>query len=376
MTLPPDNHPSPHPSPEVIREFNDRGTLWLLEDPRNLQDLLRMVAPDLAARLDISTARRINRSFVPADLQKQESDLIFQVRFQSAAEAEARAVWIYVLLEHQSRPDTWLPLRLLEYMVELWSAQRREWTDQRVPAAAQRLYPIVPLVFYTGERGWSAPLQLTDLMESVPELERFIPRWETMRLNLHDTPAETLEEVATAVGWALRVLRAERAPLPVLEATLREALAGLETLTEEQRGQWVRITWYLVLLAFHRRERPEYDRLAAIVREQAEQSQFRIRAEVTEMGETMAQFVERRGETRGVARGEALGVRRSLEKVLARRFQLPPRRLAGILSNASLEQLNDWFDRALIARTLAEVGLPAPDRRTVRVAHPRRPGSH
>ena len=41
--------PQPHvPSPEVIREFNDRGTLWLLEDPANLRDLLRIVEPEVA----------------------------------------------------------------------------------------------------------------------------------------------------------------------------------------------------------------------------------------------------------------------------------------------------------------------------------------
>lgn len=34
---------SARPSPEVIREFPDRGTRWLLEDPRNVGDLLRML---------------------------------------------------------------------------------------------------------------------------------------------------------------------------------------------------------------------------------------------------------------------------------------------------------------------------------------------
>ena len=28
------------PSPYIIREFNDRGTLWLLEDPAFLQDFM------------------------------------------------------------------------------------------------------------------------------------------------------------------------------------------------------------------------------------------------------------------------------------------------------------------------------------------------
>ena len=106
--------PEPHvPSPEVIREFNDRGTLWLLEDPANLRDLLRIVEPEVAERLDFTRAERVNRSFIPADLQKRESDLIFRVPFLTPKEA-AREVWVYILLEHQSRPDPLMLLRVLE----------------------------------------------------------------------------------------------------------------------------------------------------------------------------------------------------------------------------------------------------------------------
>jgi hypothetical protein len=89
-----------------VREFNDRATLWLLEDPRNLGDLLRIHSPQLVEHLDFAHAERINRSFIPADLQKQESDLLFRVPFvqQSGQEETILTIWVYLLLEHQSRP--------------------------------------------------------------------------------------------------------------------------------------------------------------------------------------------------------------------------------------------------------------------------------
>src|SRR5262249_59742544 len=107
-------------------------------------------------------------------------------------------------------------------------------------------------------------LGLADLTHAPAELERFIPGWETLFLNLHRTSPETLTRVATAVGWALRVLQAEEAPREQLEQVLAEAMAGLEGLTEEQAGQWVRGAWFLVLLIFHRR--PEADKIALMAR--------------------------------------------------------------------------------------------------------------
>ncbi|MCC2672179.1 MAG: putative transposase, partial [Armatimonadetes bacterium] len=114
-----------HPAPEIIREFNDRDTLWLLEDPANLRDLLRMLAPAVIMRLDFEHAERVNRSFVQPDLRKKESDLIFRVPL--AGLEDGRGAWVYVLLEHQSTPDREMPLRLLLYLTQLWDLQRREW---------------------------------------------------------------------------------------------------------------------------------------------------------------------------------------------------------------------------------------------------------
>jgi predicted transposase YdaD len=125
------------PGPEVIREFADRGTLWLLEDPAALRDLLQILEPELTEQLDFSRAERVNRSFIPDDLRKQESDLIFSVPLREEA-AEHPEVWIYVLLEHQSRRDPLMPLRLYQYMGHLWEAQEREWKDRQIPAELRR----------------------------------------------------------------------------------------------------------------------------------------------------------------------------------------------------------------------------------------------
>jgi len=305
-----------------------------------------------------------NRSFIPVDLQKEESDLIFRGPFGSGG-AEGGEVWVYVLLEHQSEPDPAMPLRLYLYIGHLWDSQRREWERKSVPLKARRLDPVIPLVFYTGEKAWSTPLRLADLMDAPAELKRFVPDWETLFLNLHRTPPETLGRFATAVGRALQVLRAEKAPLEELERVLKEAMTGLEGLAESQVAQWLRVAWYLVLLVFHRRDTGEYTALQQIIMEQAQQSKFRIREEAVQMGMTMAEFCrqegEARGRTEGEARGEARGLRQALEEVLAIRFGPVPADVRAAIEAADAGSLRAWHRAALTADSLAEVAITPPD---------------
>jgi hypothetical protein len=355
------------PSNRIIREFNDRGTLWLLEDPANLRDLLRILEPALAERLDFARAQRVNRSFIPADLRKRESDLIFRMPFATSEKPSAE-VWVYVLLEHQSRPDPWMPLRLLFYMTHLWDLQRRE--SEAVPGervGPPRLHPVIPVVFYTGQEGWSTGLRLAELVAAPPELERLSPAWETLFPNLHRTPPESLTRFASAVGWALRTLQVEQAPLDAVEAALQEAFTGLEGLSEEHAGQWLRVTWYLVLLAFHRRPENEYTVLQERIVEYARQSKFHLREEMNLMARTMAEACVERGRAEGEARGrvvgEAEGLRRALRTFLTGRFDALPANVAAAIAVADADTLDRWSLRAATAQTLDEVGILALDPR-------------
>jgi hypothetical protein len=346
---------SHRPSQKVIREFHDRGTLWLLEDHVHVRGLLQILEPALAERLDFADAERINRSFVPADLQKQESDLIFRVPFLGDAAEPEREVWVYVLLEHQTVPDPEMGLRLYLYMGQLWDSQRRAWQDAKVPTDQRRLHPVIPLILYTGAAQWNMPIGLGNLMDLPIELEPFTPRWETLFLNLHAAPPGTLTRFATAVGWALRVLQAERAPRAEMERVLGEAMSGLEGLeglAKEQSGQWLRVAWFLVLFAFHRRGENE---LVELIRERAQQSKFRQKKELATMGQTIAQRIAEQAAEQAAQQA----TREALETVLVDRFGTLPEAIQQRLATTDAETMRRWLKVALRAASLEEVGILA-----------------
>ncbi len=117
---------------------------------------------------------------------------------------------IYLLAEHQSEPEEEMGLRLLSYLVQVWETERRAWQRRRTPRGPLRIHPVVPILLYTGTRRWDRVPSLADLMDLPEECVPFQPAHRTLFLNLHTTPASTLE--GSVVGWALRTLQNVEGP--------------------------------------------------------------------------------------------------------------------------------------------------------------------
>ena len=65
----------------IIREFNARGLIWILESTTNSRDLLSILSVEIADFLDFDKAVRHNRCFISEDLYKKEADMMYKVPF-------------------------------------------------------------------------------------------------------------------------------------------------------------------------------------------------------------------------------------------------------------------------------------------------------
>ncbi len=142
------DHSHDHPHDHLVRAVFGR--------PEHAAAELRFVLPSaLSERLDLSTLTLVSGSFVDEELRDRETDLLF-----TASRRDRRGdALVYLLLEHQSSFDPWMPLRLLEYQLRIWGRWRRDH-----PGA--RLLPlIVPVVLYHGDRAWPGSTRFADLVE-------------------------------------------------------------------------------------------------------------------------------------------------------------------------------------------------------------------
>ena len=170
------------------------------------------------------------------ELAASESDLLFEVRWRAdAGQADAEAserMLVYVLLEHQSKPDRWMRFRLLEYCCRIW-ADVLDADDQRA-----ELPPIVPVVFYQGERRW---LHAREFAEQFAEAARgwpWTPRFEHLlvdqsRAAVGEVQGEALGRVAQLALMAA----ARRRGVSRRRAALRLAAQYMGELARSGRSQ-------------------------------------------------------------------------------------------------------------------------------------------
>ena len=121
----------------------------------------------LSERLDWPSLALLETSFVDEALRESESDLLYTVQMK---ESEVRA-FLYLLFEHQSKPDPWMRFRLLKYMCRIWDESFKQHPEQ------SELPPILPVVFYQGERAWLPSTEFADLFPAAEREHSFLPRF-------------------------------------------------------------------------------------------------------------------------------------------------------------------------------------------------------
>jgi hypothetical protein len=304
----------------------------VFSSPEHARGALRPVMPAaMAEALNWSTLTPQPSSFVDPALKSLHTDLLYMAAWRGGAEAP-----VYLLFEHQSSSDRWMPLRLLRYMVRIWEHWLKDHQDATVLPA------VVPIVLYHGDERWSAARAfdaLLDVPEAVrPALAEYLVRFAYVLDDLSKVPDERLrarDPMTALVDLCLK--HAGRGALFV------EILSGSGDLVREAYrgphggGEVFRFVWrYIFVVA----DTQYHQALTALlVRE--------IGPEAQEMIMTIAEHF--------IQQGREQGERGMLLRQLRKRFGAQvnadtERRVAA----ASPEQIALWADRVLSAATLAE----------------------
>lgn len=203
-----------------IHQPADTAFKSLFQSKRAFVQLLRyfLKAPWVEL-IDEQQLDRIDKSFIKSDHARLEADVVYTCRMKD------QDVIIYVLLEMQSTVDFQMPWRLLQYMVEIWRTVMKNTDAGEKRTRDHRLPPIIPVVVYNGDGGWTASRSfrayqncnewfgesvvdfryyLVDVKRWTPagkaELEAFLP------LAFHFENAESLHELSERMDACMQAI--------------------------------------------------------------------------------------------------------------------------------------------------------------------------
>jgi predicted transposase YdaD len=329
--------------------------------PEHARGALQSVLPAaMVEALDWSTLALQPGSFVDPDLNPSHTDLLYAAAWRGGAEAP-----VYVLFEHQSSSDHWMPLRLLRYMVRIWE----HWLKDHEGATV--LPAIVPVVLYHGDERWSAPQGfdvLLDVPEAVrPALAEYLVRFAYVLDNVSEIPDDRLRTRDPTTAFVNLCFKHVRRGAQFAEVLSR---AG-DLMREVRRTPGGRAAFLFVwrYISIVNAETEHHQALTTILeREIGPEAKDIIMTVGEQLMEQGRQQGIQEGRQQGILEGRQQGIqegrqqgilegeRRLLLRLLRVRFgdQVdgdPARRV----SSASHQQIELWEDRILSGGTLAEI---------------------
>jgi hypothetical protein len=255
-------------------------------------------------------------------------------------------IYLYLLIEFQSKSDWWMPVRTQVYQGLLWQqviAEKRLKTGARLP-------PLLLLVLYNGIGRWKAPTETRELIALSPDSALW-PWQPQIRYYLLDMGAFPRGDLTRRTSVAALLFLLER----------RSSTEELEALVDEVVG-WLR-------------QHPDCADLRRLFTEVVRQACAEVGVTRPMLGDleeleemksnlaTIGKYWKRQwlaeGRAEGKAEGEAKGLVRgraeALVCLLAERFGTVRPSLRKQIRGADLVTLECWFKRAIVAPDLPSV---------------------
>jgi predicted transposase YdaD len=333
---------------------HDGGYKLLFGNQRMVEDLVRGFVPEpWVDRLDFSTLQLCDGSYVTEGHRRLEQDMVWRVEWKGeATEGEGRRgerswLYVYLLLEFQSRVERFMAVRMLNYLSLLYLdlVKHRELTQ------SGKLPPVLPLVLYNGERRWSAPRQVSELIETVPGgLTVYRPSLEYLLIYEGRLSDEELasEENLVAALFRLEESREPRRARDLVDALARRLQGAGKGPLRRAFARWL----HKVLLPkrFPGVEIPEMESL--------EDAQTMLRQRVIEWDRRVEELKEaglREGLQEGRRKGLQEGRRELLLRLMERKFGTVDPAARRRIEDAEDRQLLAWGENLLTADTLEDV---------------------
>ena len=324
---------------------HDASYKLLFSSPELVRDLVLGFIPDAWLHsLDYRTLEKMPGSYVTDDLRHRADDVVWRVK------VGPEWVYLYILIEFQSKVDPWMAVRMMSYVGLLY----QDLIKAKQVLPQRKLPPVLPIVLYNGDAPWTAATNIAELIPKVPGLvSQFLP---SMQYLLIAENQYTESGLATMQNLVAAMMRLQRPPQQTAVLEVIDLLHGwLADNPELMRifAIWIRAV--LLRQSKHDLALPKVQDLKELKMTLATRFEEWAQQHRQEGLETGLQKGLQKGLQTGLQKGQRDGEARILQRLLVARFGPLSSSILAQLEHASTEQIEAWVDKAITARSLHDI---------------------
>jgi predicted transposase/invertase (TIGR01784 family) len=230
-----------------MTKIHDSGYKKLLSNKTIFRQLLQtFVKEPWVDDLDFNDCETLDKSFVSDHYKATESDIIYKIKLNN------QDIYIFILIEFQSTVYRFMVVRILNYITSFYLDYLS--SHDRV----KKLPPIFPILLYNGDDSWTAPQNISDLIEDNELLGEYGLNFKYFKIAENEYTLETL----TAVRNIVSTLFLAEAHYDI-ELIKKELLAVFQK-EEDKQAASLFLNWFKQLSERQRIETKDYDQLEQV----------------------------------------------------------------------------------------------------------------
>lgn len=169
----------------TLREESDQGGKIVFEDPMMCAQFLDGYIPiECLKGLKPEQIEDMSERFVTMWDNERDSDVVKKIHLKEDSE-----LFLITIIEHQSWVDYTMVMKLLRYMVMIWTDYEREMEEKKEGITRTKDFkypPILPIVYFEGTGKWTAVTQFSDRIALADIFEKYLPDFQYEIVRVHD----------------------------------------------------------------------------------------------------------------------------------------------------------------------------------------------
>ena len=194
-----------HKAKDTIHKAKDNSFKLVFGDPDLFAEFLRdFIKIDILSDVTAEDIEDMTERFLPLFQDNKDSDTIKRVNLKDGN----APLFVIAILEHESQVNYRTSFKMLQYITLVLTEYEKEANKNKENASYAKDFmfpPVLPIVYFDGERKWTAATNFLDKVELSDVFYKYIPKFEYELVNLNNYDKQELIRFGDALSLILLI---------------------------------------------------------------------------------------------------------------------------------------------------------------------------